>query len=145
MLLSTIQIHTQGLYIHPYHPSTSPRHARIMHLSYYFRLRHWCIRLGVETPGLYEASPPRRRSESLKATEANAIAEAAAAASKAAATASEMVNGNGGGVRVTLREAAAAAAQEAATMDDIDDLDGGGAVAGKERDNLLQIGGAVNR
>ncbi|CAM9191729.1 unnamed protein product [Discosporangium mesarthrocarpum] len=30
-------------------------------LVYYFRLRHWMMILGVETPGVYEASPPKRR------------------------------------------------------------------------------------
>lgn len=99
--------------------------------------------LGVETPGLYEASPPRRRSESLKATEKLAIEEAAAAAAKAAAAASRTIVETDGRVGVTLREAAAKAAEEAAIMDDFADGEGGGVTSGKERDNLLQIGGAA--
>ncbi|CAN0520559.1 unnamed protein product, partial [Ectocarpus sp. 12 AP-2014] len=78
--------------------------------SYYFRMRHWCILLGVETPGLYDASPPRRRSESFKATEALAIKEAAARAAAAARA------GENEALRVR-REAAEAAAALVAEED----------------------------
>lgn len=92
--------------------------------------------LGVETPGLYEASPPRRRSESLKATEAMAIAEAAAAAAVSARTRQ--------GTDAMLREDAAAAAAELAALENLEEAEGGRAdVVGRERDNLLQIAGAA--
>lgn len=91
--------------------------------------------LGVETPGLYEASPPRRRSDSLKATEATAIAEAAAAAA-VTAMAGEVQDAR----RTQMTPLAAA---ELAAEEDLD-LDGeGGAGDGRERDNLLQIGAAA--
>lgn len=96
--------------------------------------------LGVETPGLYEASPPRRRSDSFKATEALAIAEAAAAAAKAASADSGVIMDTGGGVGVTLREVAAAT-HETGALGEVED--GAGVGGGKERDNLLQIGGAA--
>ncbi|CAM9226548.1 unnamed protein product [Scytosiphon promiscuus] len=109
--------------------------------SYYFRMRHWCILLGVETPGLYDAPPPRRRSESLKATEAMAIADAARKAAEA---------GRLGGAQASRvrREAAAAAAALVAEEDlkegRLGSREAGAAGAGgKERDNLLLIGGAA--
>ncbi|CAN0072288.1 unnamed protein product, partial [Ectocarpus sp. 4 AP-2014] len=86
------------------------RVASSLFASYYFRMRHWCILLGVETPGLYDASPPRRRSESFKATEALAIKEAAARAAAAARA------GENEALRVR-REAAEAAAALVAEED----------------------------
>lgn len=76
--------------------------------------------LGVETPGLYDALTPRRRSDSSWATEATAIAEAAAAACS-----------SGGFLR---NENGAAANGDRQGHEN-------GAAAGRERDNLLQIGG----
>lgn len=107
--------------------------------------------LGVETPGLYDASPPRRRSESFRATEASAIAEAAAAASAAAAAASSASStsraSNGShsdGAEATekqkFRYAATQAAENVARAEGLGAR--GAAASGKERDNLLQIGGA---
>ncbi|CAM9628102.1 unnamed protein product, partial [Laminaria digitata] len=114
------------------------RVASSLFASYYFRLRHWCIILGVETPGLYEASPPRRRSESLKATEAMAIAEASAAAAASARA--------GDKAALKLKEEAAAAAVALAAGGELGgEGEVGGKGGGKERDNLLQIGGAASR
>ncbi|CBJ30826.1 calcium-dependent protein kinase [Ectocarpus siliculosus] len=121
------------------------RVASSLFASYYFRMRHWCILLGVETPGLYDASPPRRRSESFKATEALAIEEAAARAAAAARA--------GENEALRVRREAAEAAAALVVEEDLEGLGGageggrrgGGAVVGggKERDNLLQIGGAT--
>lgn len=110
------------------------RHCPRLPARYYFRLRHWCIMLGVETPGLYEASPPRRRSDS-KATEATAIAEAAAAAAVSAKART------GEDARRRQEAALTAAGLSAEDFLDVEGEDTGG--GRKERDNLLQIAAAA--
>lgn len=87
--------------------------------------------LGVETPGLYESPTPRRRSDSSWATEATAIAEAAAAACSS------------NGLRQHENDTVNGDRQHENDIVNGDRQHENGAASSRERDNLLQIGGAA--